>query len=475
MDQIQWQRPGACALKKYRGQAGFFEGNGMAFLRWVKNCFDNVVDPEKDIEVKELTQLLNQELNQRKRAFVLSEVLGDRPCKEKHLKQAKINVYQKLLTKAWADGRVQKSERDVLAWVAKCLEIPDSMLRAVNLESARPRFAKTLARFMDDGEISNEEAEYLEEIAKAGGMPLEQFAQEFFRAEGEQFLRGIFAAAVADNQPVLDALDRMITTATKLGLSREVVLKAIQSQAVRYVEHALADAKEDDVLTPEEEESLRQLVQSFDLPSDVQAYILAELQQLRLLTNVRIGKLPTRNAPTGVNVKAGELVHYHGQSLWRCLRLLKSGPKTDTHDGFLTITDSRILFSSPTKSETYGFAKIVSHDVSRGVISVQLKNMPTQQFICLEGGRIPAAIFESALRMANQTLMNQDENRRSRHIPREVRQRVWQRYNGRCADCDASDYLEFDHIVPVAKGGSNSDANVQLLCRRCNLKKSDRI
>jgi hypothetical protein len=27
----------------------------------------------------------------------------------------------------------------------------------------------------------------------------------------------------------------------------------------------------------------------------------------------------------------------------------------------------------------------------------------------------------------------------------------------------------------VAKGGSNTDANVQLLCRRCNLKKSDFI
>lgn len=447
----------------------------MAFLKWVKNCFDNVVDPEKDIEVKELTHLLDQGINQRKRAFVLSEVLGDRPCKEKHLNQAKINVYQKLLTKAWADGRVQKSERDILAWVANCLEIPDSTLRAVNLENARPRFAKALARFMDDGEISNEEADYLEEVAKAGGMPLNQFVQEFFRTEGEQFLRGIFAAAVADNQPVHDALDKMVMSATKLGLPREVVLKAIQSQTVRYVEHALADAKEDDILTPEEEDSLRQLVQVFDLPSDVQAYILTELQQLRLLTNIKTGKLPTRNAPTGVNVKSGELVHYHGRAHWHCLRMLKSGPATDIHDGYLTITDTRIMFSSPTKSESYGYGKIVTHEVSRAIIEIQLQGKPMQQFVCLDGTRIPAAIFASAVRMANQTLVNQDENRRSRHIPREVRQRVWQRYSGRCAECDASDYLEFDHIVPVAKGGSNSDANVQLLCRRCNLKKSDRI
>ncbi|MFN9970152.1 MAG: HNH endonuclease, partial [Phycisphaerae bacterium] len=59
--------------------------------------------------------------------------------------------------------------------------------------------------------------------------------------------------------------------------------------------------------------------------------------------------------------------------------------------------------------------------------------------------------------------------------PRDVRQRVWTRYGGRCAECNANDYLEYDHIIPVSKGGSNNDANVQLLCRRCNLKKSDHI
>jgi 5-methylcytosine-specific restriction endonuclease McrA len=86
-----------------------------------------------------------------------------------------------------------------------------------------------------------------------------------------------------------------------------------------------------------------------------------------------------------------------------------------------------------------------------------------------------ASVFETAVAMANQTKVMRVESKPSRHIPREVRQRVWQRYGGRCAECNADDYLEFDHIIPHAKGGSNSDNNIQLLCRRCNLKKSDRI
>lgn len=75
----------------------------------------------------------------------------------------------------------------------------------------------------------------------------------------------------------------------------------------------------------------------------------------------------------------------------------------------------------------------------------------------------------------NQSLTQKVTGGPSRHISRDVRQRVWTAYGGQCADCRAKDYLEFDHIIPVAKGGSNDESNVQLLCRRCNLAKSDKI
>jgi 5-methylcytosine-specific restriction endonuclease McrA len=63
----------------------------------------------------------------------------------------------------------------------------------------------------------------------------------------------------------------------------------------------------------------------------------------------------------------------------------------------------------------------------------------------------------------------------SRHIPENVRREVWQRDGGRCVRCQATDYLEFDHIIPHSRGGASTVANVQLLCRRCNLLKKDRI
>ncbi len=65
---------------------------------------------------------------------------------------------------------------------------------------------------------------------------------------------------------------------------------------------------------------------------------------------------------------------------------------------------------------------------------------------------------------------------RSRIIPSAVKQAVWKRDAGRCVECGASDELHFDHIIPYSAGGSSVAAeNVQILCARHNLEKSDRI
>lgn len=60
-------------------------------------------------------------------------------------------------------------------------------------------------------------------------------------------------------------------------------------------------------------------------------------------------------------------------------------------------------------------------------------------------------------------------------IPEDVRIAVWRRDGGKCARCGSREKLEYDHIVPVSKGGSNTERNIELLCERCNREKGDRI
>ncbi|MCJ7516146.1 MAG: HNH endonuclease [Dehalococcoidia bacterium] len=62
-----------------------------------------------------------------------------------------------------------------------------------------------------------------------------------------------------------------------------------------------------------------------------------------------------------------------------------------------------------------------------------------------------------------------------RYIPAAVRKIVWHRDGGRCAahNCGSRKQLEYDHILPVSKGGSNTEKNIRLLCKKCNRAKSD--
>ena len=60
-------------------------------------------------------------------------------------------------------------------------------------------------------------------------------------------------------------------------------------------------------------------------------------------------------------------------------------------------------------------------------------------------------------------------------VPEAVRIEVWRRDGGQCSRCESRENLEYDHIVPLAKGGSNTARNVELLCEKCNRSKADKI
>lgn len=64
--------------------------------------------------------------------------------------------------------------------------------------------------------------------------------------------------------------------------------------------------------------------------------------------------------------------------------------------------------------------------------------------------------------------------RRAR-IPEEVRRLVFERDGGACVKCGATAELQFDHIIPVSRGGASSAANLQILCGPCNRAKSDSV
>ncbi len=71
---------------------------------------------------------------------------------------------------------------------------------------------------------------------------------------------------------------------------------------------------------------------------------------------------------------------------------------------------------------------------------------------------------------------------KGRAIPAHVRREVWERDQGRCTflgdrgrRCDAREFVEFDHIVPVARGGRATVDGVRLRCRAHNQLEAERV
>lgn len=62
-----------------------------------------------------------------------------------------------------------------------------------------------------------------------------------------------------------------------------------------------------------------------------------------------------------------------------------------------------------------------------------------------------------------------------RHIPHSVVSEVYHRDGARCVICGSTENLQLDHIIPFSKGGSDTAENLQILCQKCNLKKSNKI
>lgn len=77
------------------------------------------------------------------------------------------------------------------------------------------------------------------------------------------------------------------------------------------------------------------------------------------------------------------------------------------------------------------------------------------------------------------TKRNISKKSKSRVMPDKLRYKVLKRDNFKCCACGASPAkdpsveLHIDHIVPWSKGGETTFENLQTLCSRCNIGKSD--
>ena len=115
----------------------------------------------------------------------------------------------------------------------------------------------------------------------------------------------------------------------------------------------------------------------------------------------------------------------------------------------------------------------------------------------LLGHALPSGDVERVIERALESLIERLEKRKfgsadgqrkaqtggaRRAIPSQIRARVYKRDGGRCAHlyedgrrCESTARLEFDHIVPLARGGRTTVENLRLLCRAHNQAEAERV
>ena len=102
-----------------------------------------------------------------------------------------------------------------------------------------------------------------------------------------------------------------------------------------------------------------------------------------------------------------------------------------------------------------------------------LSHFDPRDINCKEWGHVcPVFMSQSG---ATET---KEGRREGRYIPREIMLKVVRRDSQLCQVCFKyvrDDELEFDHIIPVSKGGPTSVDNIRILCRDCNRSKSNTL
>ncbi|WP_280419215.1 TerD family protein [Nocardia carnea] len=243
----------------------------------------------------------------------------------------------------------------------------------------------------------------------------------------------------------------------------------LEPAALQYVERRVAFAFADGQISAEEYDDVEHAITELSLAGRLIDDLRARMGRGRALSRLREGDLPTVRTPD-LHLDAEELVYLDIGATH--IRELARGPKHT--DGRLIVSTKKLRFVGPGTGVEIPWSRIVSVAAELDTVVVAATSARGGASFAVADPEYLAAALEGALRVAKRLVLAPGQ-RDSRSIPQEVKAEVWQRDGGKCVECGESHYLEFDHIIPLSRGGATSASNLQILCRGCNREKGANI
>ena len=261
----------------------------------------------------------------------------------------------------------------------------------------------------------------------------------------------------------------LIKFAKESNVEWDEALRYIRGDALHFLERILTFISADGIITAEEEQYFHDLSQYLKLPPDLLRPLSERFDYLKAISNIRQGSLPS--AQPSIHLESNELCHLETQTVYYNVRHSSVVPIS----GRLVATNQKIHFLSQSGGWTIAWKKVMRVECEGKGVYLELSIKKGNGHYDVPDAIYVQAVLNTLARVAKRQLLIPQEDAESRHIPQEVKQAVWQRDQGKCVQCSATSYPEFDHIIPFSKGGASTLNNIQLLCRRCNLEKGDKI
>jgi hypothetical protein len=195
----------------------------------------------------------------------------------------------------------------------------------------------------------------------------------------------------------------------------------------------------------------------------------ARQSEEEIFDGIESGELPAY--PTSIHLSSEELCHleiaatYHG----RDTRYIQGR-------GRFIATSKKLYFLADhyTYSTSWNSVLQVIPAKRYNQLYLELERQKGTGYYTVPNLQLVILLFDMLTSTSKRQILLTQGNSRQQ-IPQHIKTAVWQRDQGRCIQCGSNQYLEYDHIIPLSKGGATSMNNLQLLCRKCNSQKGSRI